>query len=301
MIDPYGHARTGPLRTVQCTTNLVGFTPKTSASMPHGHTWNQKLVGCSCLLVPSSTAMAASAAAFWHQPRFLQRITTASAAVAVPHAAAPAPLPLPSRFHQELGAQGRGAPPAAAPNPPAPAPPPASSEVMMVIKQIPIHRRQDYTFSYNCAGATACLLCYLPTDHMCQTPKTPAALPSGRVCCLIGASYAPGLPPHDTQISAANAVEPLSSLLTHSSPCRLTKVLLVHISYLELRGRPGRRQRGGPAAAAGPSCASAARGCGGRCGSARAPPWSGWPPRCSSTPCGRSWAARSLQRGRASS
>lgn len=46
---------------------------------------------------------------------------------------------------------------------------------------------------------------------------------------------------------------------------------------------------------AGPSSSSAARGCGGPPRSARAPPWSGWQLRCSSTPCGRSWAERSLR------
>ena len=39
-----------------------------------------------------------------------------------------------------------------------------------------------------------------------------------------------------------------------------------------------------------------ARGCGEPPRSARAQPWSGWPRRCSSTPCGRAWGARRLWR-----
>lgn len=41
---------------------------------------------------------------------------------------------------------------------------------------------------------------------------------------------------------------------------------------------------------------AAARGCTCPYGCARARSWNGWPPRWSSTPCGRSWAVRMLHR-----
>ncbi len=46
----------------------------------------------------------------------------------------------------------------------------------------------------------------------------------------------------------------------------------------------------------GGGCAWGARGCGEPPRNARAQPWSGWPRRCSSTPCGRAWGARRLWR-----